>query len=59
MLIAFGDSVNDIDMLCHAGISVAMGNAEEAVKQAATLTIPSVEEEGVAVFIENLLEEKQ
>lgn len=58
-LIAFGDSVNDLDMLSHAGVSVAMGNAEETVKKVATLTIPPVGEDGVAVFIENLLEEKQ
>lgn len=33
--IAFGDGGNDIDMLKHVGIGVAMGNANDRVKKAA------------------------
>jgi Cof subfamily protein (haloacid dehalogenase superfamily) len=33
--VAFGDGVNDIDMIKSAGIGIAMGNSAEAVKNAA------------------------
>ena len=35
-VIAFGDADNDIEMFRRAGRSVAMGQADDAVKQAAT-----------------------
>lgn len=35
-LAAFGDGVNDIDMLTGCGIGVAVGNASDEVKKAAT-----------------------
>jgi Cof subfamily protein (haloacid dehalogenase superfamily) len=44
---AFGDGGNDIEMLQHAGIGVAMGNAKEHVKQAADYVTDSVDNEGV------------
>lgn len=44
---AFGDGGNDIEMLQHAGIGVAMGNAKEEVKQAADYVTDSVDEDGV------------
>ena len=50
-LIAFGDSHNDIGMLTAAGIGVAMGNAEEEVKQAADCITQSNEEDGVYHFL--------
>lgn len=45
---AFGDGGNDISMLRHAGIGVAMGNAREEVKAVADYVTASVDEEGVA-----------
>lgn len=45
--IAFGDGGNDIPMLKHAGIGVAMGNAEEEVKQAADYITDSVDKDGI------------
>ena len=45
---AFGDGGNDIEMLRHAGIGVAMGNALEEVKLAADYVTSSVDEQGVA-----------
>lgn len=57
-LIAFGDSHNDIDMLRVAAVGVAMGNAEEEVKRAATHVTLSNEEDGVAVFLEKIEELK-
>lgn len=45
---AFGDGGNDISMLRHAGIGVAMGNAKEDVKAAADYVTTSVDEDGIA-----------
>ena len=39
--IAFGDGGNDVTMLEYAGIGVAMGNACDAAKAAASATIGS------------------
>jgi len=47
-IIAFGDGENDLEMLQFAGIGVAMGNAEAAVKQAADYVTASVDDEGIA-----------
>ena len=44
---AFGDGGNDIEMLQHAGIGVAMGNANDNVKQAADYVTDSVDNDGV------------
>ncbi len=32
-VIAFGDNFSDLDMLQHAGLGVAMGNAPDEIKQ--------------------------
>ncbi|MDR0395164.1 MAG: Cof-type HAD-IIB family hydrolase [Tannerella sp.] len=44
---AFGDGGNDIEMLRHAGIGVAMGNANDNVKQAADYVTDSVDDDGI------------
>ena len=44
---AFGDGGNDVLMLKHVGIGVAMGNAEDEVKRAADYVTDSVDEDGV------------
>lgn len=44
---AFGDGMNDTSMLQAAGIGVAMGNAEDAVKDAADYVTGDVDEDGV------------
>ena len=46
--IAFGDGGNDIDMLRHAGIGVAMGNARPEVKATADYVTTSVDDDGIA-----------
>ena len=45
---AFGDGGNDIGMLHHAGIGIAMGNANDNVKVAADYVTTSVDEDGIA-----------
>ena len=44
---AFGDGGNDISMLRHAAIGVAMGQATEEVKQSADYVTASVDEDGI------------
>lgn len=44
---AFGDGGNDKEMLEHAGIGIAMGNARDEVKELADYVTASVDEEGI------------
>lgn len=48
---AFGDDHNDIDLLNWAGCGVAMGQAPEAVRRAATLVTGPVSVDGVATAL--------
>ena len=52
-VIAFGDAGNDEDMLLTAGIGVAMGNAPDELKEKVDFTAPSVDDDGVAVFLKS------
>lgn len=45
---AFGDGGNDIEMLQHVAVGVAMGNASDDVKAAADYVTSSVDEDGIA-----------
>ncbi|MBD8069530.1 Cof-type HAD-IIB family hydrolase [Bacillus sp. PS06] len=44
---AFGDGLNDLEMLSSVKNSVAMGNAEDIVKAAAKFVTKSVEDDGI------------
>lgn len=54
-IIAFGDAEADISFIRRAGIGVAMANASKEVQNVADITAPSIEEDGVATIIEQLL----
>ena len=54
-VIAFGDDVNDVEMVAEAGLGVAMANAVPEVKAAADRITVSNEEDGVAVVLEEFL----
>jgi hydroxymethylpyrimidine pyrophosphatase-like HAD family hydrolase len=54
-VICIGDEVNDLEMIRHAGLGVAMGNAIQAVKAAAHYITRSNEEDGVAHVVEQFL----
>lgn len=54
-IMACGDGDNDTVMLREAGFGVAMGNAEEQVKEAADYITLTNEEEGVAEAIERFV----
>lgn len=56
-VVAFGDAENDIPMLRAAGVGVAMGNADPAVKAAADMVTLSNNEDGIAYALEKLLAE--
>ncbi|NRD80081.1 Cof-type HAD-IIB family hydrolase [Bacillus sp. BRMEA1] len=45
--VAFGDGLNDMEMLTMAGMGVAMGSARDEVKQAANMVTLTAEEDGV------------
>ena len=50
-VVAMGDSLNDLAMVREAGLGVAMGNAQEALKEAADLVTVTNNENGVAKVI--------
>ncbi|PCE15060.1 hydrolase [Microbacterium sp. SZ1] len=54
-VVAFGDALNDIEMLHWAGRGVAMANALNAVKDAADETTASHDDDGVALVVERML----
>lgn len=45
--VAFGDSVNDLEMLRAAGVGVAMGNGTEKAKEAADYVTTGIHEDGI------------
>lgn len=45
--IAFGDAENDIDMLQFCGIGVAMGNAQDRVKEIADYVTTDIDDNGI------------
>ena len=53
---AFGDNLNDLDLLQASGWPVAMGNAVPALKAAAWRTAPPCEEDGEAQMLEEWME---
>jgi len=54
-IMACGDSSNDAAMLRHAGISVAMGNAEDEVKAESLMVTKTNKDHGVAYAIRELV----
>ena len=54
-VISFGDAANDIPMLRVAGMGVAMGNASDAVKEAADMVTLSNNDDGIAAALERLI----
>ena len=56
-VVAFGDNMNDIEMLTSVGLGVAMANARDEVRQVAHETCASNNEDGVARKCEELMAE--
>ena len=55
-VIAVGDDVNDLAMIRSAGLGLAMGNAKPEVQAAADRVIGSNRDDGLAEFLEELVE---
>jgi hypothetical protein len=54
-IIAIGDDWNDLEMIRHAGLGIAMGNALDAVKAAADYVTASNADDGLAQAIEDFV----
>ena len=50
----FGDGTNDLEMIHYCGVGVAMGNAEDVVKDAADIVCRPVWEDGLAQVLGEL-----
>lgn len=53
--VAFGDELNDMEMLKAAGLGVAMGNALDEVKKAADYVTDTCDNDGVAKVLERIV----
>ncbi len=53
-VVAFGDGMNDIEMIKNVGLGVAMGNAEDEVKEVADLITDSNEQDGIPKALREL-----
>lgn len=54
-VIAFGDEMNDLEMVAEVGIGVAMGNAVTEIKSAAARVALANNDDGMAIMLESLL----
>lgn len=54
-VIAIGDNENDMSMIEYAGLGIAMGNAEECLKNVANYITGDYQEDGVAEAIEKFV----
>lgn len=54
-IISIGDEMNDLEMIAHAGLGVAMGNSTPAIKEVADYVTLTNEEDGVAHVVERFL----
>ena len=55
MVAAFGDDINDLEMVRNCGIGVAVGNAIETVKAAAKYICDINNNDGVAKWLEEYI----
>lgn len=53
-VIAFGDGLNDVQMLQAAGVGVCMGNGHPEAKRVADIVVGHVDEDGLAKAMEQL-----
>jgi len=56
--VAFGDGANDLELLEAAGLGIAVADADPALLEIAGWTVPSVAEDGVAGFLELLVDSR-
>ena len=51
-MVACGDGFNDLSMVRYAGLGVAMGNAQQVVKEVADFVTASNDEDGLVLVVE-------
>ena len=51
---AFGDAMNDMEMVKYAGIGIAMGNGDPALRQEADMVTEDIDRDGVASALHRL-----
>jgi len=56
-VIAFGDSQNDLGMIKAAKVGVAMGNANEVVKEVADYVTKTNDDDGIVLALEHYINE--
>lgn len=54
-MMAIGDGSNDLQLVANAGLGVAMGNAVQAVKDAADVVVAGHDDDGVAEALERFV----
>jgi Cof subfamily protein (haloacid dehalogenase superfamily) len=57
-VVAFGDGANDVELLEAAGLGVAVAGGDAALERVAAWTVPSVDEDGVAGFLDALVDSR-
>src|ERR671935_230820 len=57
-VVAFGDGANDVELLEAAGLGVAVGDADAALAEVAGWRVPGVDDDGVAGFLEALVDSR-
>ena len=50
-IMAFGDGLNDLEMMHNVGVGVAMGNGHDDLKAVANFVTDHIEEDGIANFL--------
>ncbi len=53
--IGIGDGDNDVEMLRWAGLGIAMGNASQAAREAASWIAPCIDNHGLAIALERFV----
>lgn len=53
-IIAFGDGLNDYEMISNVGLGIAMGNAEDIVKEVAEIVTDTNNNHGIHLALQNL-----
>ena len=52
---AFGDGLNDLEMMDTVGTALVMGNGQPELKEKADFIVPTVAEDGVAYGVEHYI----
>lgn len=55
---AIGDGYNDLEMIQFAGLGIAMGNAKTELKAAADRVTAAIDQDGLAMAVEQILRER-